>query len=131
MVFWILSKQLFQLRGSHRYLILFTEIPDLPLRQTFFRRIGSTQVIDIALIPVSGIWVRYCPNLYFFTGVLVVQPSRQTFEDMMSKVGSIPSYDGGDTGFLNGYFPNWFLESPDSRLPFGYNALRTMHWMTR
>ncbi len=60
-----------------------------------------------------------------------MQPSRETFDDMVSKVGSIPSYDGGDTGFLNGYFPNWFLESPDSRLPFGYNALRTMHWMTR
>jgi hypothetical protein len=49
----------------------------------------------------------------------------------MSNIGSIPSYDGGDTGFLNGYFPKWFLEGPDSRLPFGYNALRTMHWMTR
>ena len=60
-----------------------------------------------------------------------MQPSRETFDDMMSNIGSIPSYDGGDTGFLNGYFPNWFLEGPDSRLPFGYNALRTMHWMTR
>lgn len=66
-----------------------------------------------------------------FLGVMVIKPSRQVLEDMLSKTNSIASYDGGDTGFLNAYFPDWFRDGPDSRLPFGYNALRTMHWMTK
>eukprot|EP00960_Hanusia_phi_P056733 763357-Hanusia_phi.AAC.3 len=64
----------------------------------------------------------------------------------MSKIGLIQSYDGGDTGFLNSYFNDWFdLSSEDfvqclavrfardkaSRLPFRYNALRTMYWLTQ
>ena len=34
------------------------------------------------------------------------------------------------TGFLNSYFDSWYTSPPVSRLPFGYNALRTLHWMT-
>jgi len=47
-------------------------------------------------------------NPYTFnSGVLVLKPSRTVFEDMMHKVttGVIKSYDGGDQGFLNTYFP--------------------------
>jgi glycogenin glucosyltransferase len=40
------------------------------------------------------------------------------------------SYDGGDTGFLNAYFPGWYGLPPAHRLPFAYNAQRTLHWLT-
>lgn len=33
-------------------------------------------------------------------------------------------------GFLNAYFPDWFAGPPAARLPFAYNAQRTLHWMT-
>ena len=69
----------------------------------------------------------------FNAGVLVIQPSMPVFEDMMSKIGILPSYDGGDTGFLNAYFPRWYDRSDVeglNRLPFSYNAQRTLHWMT-
>lgn len=80
------------------------------------------------------------------TGVLVAQPSIDLFNDMMSKIGALPSYTGGDQGFLNSYFSNYasapfFNPSrgqllselhPDSidensktriaRLPTGFNA---------
>jgi len=49
---------------------------------------------------------------------------------MISKIHVLGSYDTGDTGFLNEYFPNWFSMAAGHRLPFGYNALRTMHWLT-
>ena len=43
----------------------------------------------------------------------------------------MPSYDGGDTGFLNAFFSSWFHEPAEARLPFGCNAQRTMHAFTK
>jgi len=31
---------------------------------------------------------------------------------------------------LNAYFPDWWSHSQDARLPFRYNAQRTLHWLT-
>jgi hypothetical protein len=42
--------------------------------------------------------------------------------------GNQPS---GPQGFLNAFFPSWFEGPPSSRLPFRYNALRTMYHMTK
>lgn len=63
----------------------------------------------------------------------------------------LPNYDGGDTGtlpgaalpqcadahlrscgtgFLNAFFPDWYLLDAAHRLPFRFNALRTLHWLT-
>jgi hypothetical protein len=33
-------------------------------------------------------------------------------------------------GFLNKCFPDWYQADADARLPFGYNAQRTLHWFT-
>lgn len=49
---------------------------------------------------------------------------------MLSKVDSLSSYDGGDTGFLNAYFPDWNKMPAEHRLPFGYNAQRILYWFT-
>lgn len=66
----------------------------------------------------------------FNAGVLVVEPSQGVFSDMISRIADISTYDGGDTGFLNAYFAGWFTASAAFHLPFGYNAQRTLHWMT-
>lgn len=65
----------------------------------------------------------------FNAGVMVVQPSELIFQDMLSKVPQLVSYDGGDTGFLNAYFPSWFT-STTNKLPFKYNAQRILFWFT-
>lgn len=44
----------------------------------------------------------------FNAGVMVVAPSQEVLEDMLSKVSELPSYDGGDTGKQKG------IPSPDS-----------------
>lgn len=49
---------------------------------------------------------------------------------MLIKTAETSSYDGGDTGFLNNYFPTWYISEPTARLPFGYNAQRILHWFT-
>ena len=46
----------------------------------------------------------------------------KVFKDMLSKIETLPTYDGGDTGFLNSYFPQWYESSSIQRLPYGFNA---------
>ncbi|KAJ3690125.1 hypothetical protein LUZ61_019289 [Rhynchospora tenuis] len=62
---------------------------------------------------------KFCANLKHSerlnSGVLVVEPSEALFKDMMDKVAVLPSYTGGDQGFLNSYyadFPNAHLFDP-------------------
>lgn len=47
----------------------------------------------------------------FNSGVMSLEPSKETFEDMMKKIKEMPSYTGGDQGFLNSYFSG-FAHSP-------------------
>ncbi|KAK7277805.1 hypothetical protein RJT34_22822 [Clitoria ternatea] len=63
---------------------------------------------------------KFCANLKHSerlnSGVMVVQPSANVFNDMMSKVKTLPSYTGGDQGFLNSYysgFPNAHIFEPN------------------
>ncbi|XP_010247242.1 PREDICTED: inositol phosphorylceramide glucuronosyltransferase 1 [Nelumbo nucifera] len=54
---------------------------------------------------------KFCANLKHSermnSGVMVVEPSVERFNDMMSQVTTLPSYTGGDQGFLNAYFPEF------------------------
>ncbi|OEL21158.1 Inositol phosphorylceramide glucuronosyltransferase 1 [Dichanthelium oligosanthes] len=66
---------------------------------------------------------EFCGNLKHSermnSGVMVVEPSETLFNDMINKVGQLPSYTGGDQGFLNSYysdFPNSRVYEPDSPL---------------
>ncbi|KAG2492512.1 hypothetical protein HYH03_009177 [Edaphochlamys debaryana] len=71
----------------------------------------------------------------FNSGVMTLVPSVELYDDMMSKVASMPSYTGGDQGFLNSYFSGFAhapLFDPDTnytpdqykymRLPTVFNA---------
>lgn len=66
----------------------------------------------------------------FNAGVLVISPSEEMFNTLVAKIPSTYSYDNGDTGFLNACFPDWYSSSSHCRLPFRYNAQRTMYWFT-
>ncbi|KAA8539020.1 hypothetical protein F0562_025712 [Nyssa sinensis] len=63
---------------------------------------------------------KFCANLKHSerlnSGVMVVEPSEAVFKDMMGKVNTLPSYTGGDQGFLNSYytgFANAHVFEPD------------------
>ena len=66
----------------------------------------------------------------FNAGVLVIEPNADIFIDMIEKTTILTSYDGGDTGFLNAYFPNWYNSPASCRLPYSYNAQRILYWFT-
>jgi inositol phosphorylceramide glucuronosyltransferase 1 len=56
----------------------------------------------------------------FNSGVMVLEPSEQTLQDMLQHISTVPSYTGGDQGFLNEYFSE-FANSPlfDPSTSFG------------
>ena len=66
----------------------------------------------------------------FNAGVMVLRPCAHVLLDILAKIdeGAISSYDGGDTGLLNAYYPDWFTSMPSkARLPFGCNAQRFLY----
>lgn len=67
----------------------------------------------------------------FNAGVMVIRPDRGVFANMMEQRALLTTYDGGDTGFLNAYFSNWYADMPPfARLKFGYNAQRFLYRCT-
>jgi len=57
----------------------------------------------------------------FNSGLMVIDPSTETFERMLEALWDTPSYDGGDQGFLNIFHSNWYAMNVSHRLPAGYN----------
>ena len=95
--------------------------------------IVRTNIDDLFALDVD---LAAAPDVFppdkFNAGVLVVRPSPETHARLLQLAPTAPSYDGGDTGLLNFCFPGWFAGHERlQRLPFAYNAQRTMHWLTR
>jgi glycogenin glucosyltransferase len=89
---------------------------------------GKVYVESEALIAAAPDVV---PPDKFNSGVLVVRPNKQVFENMMGQAGLLTTCDGSDTGFLNAYYNEWFTEMPPmARLPVGYNAQQALHELT-
>jgi len=55
----------------------------------------------------------------FNSGVFVFKPSRETYDALLKHASEFGSFDGGDQGLLNEFFPNW------NRIPFVYNTVST------
>ncbi len=70
-------------------------------------------------------WFAAAPDFFlpdrFNSGVMVLDPSPETFDRMMASLKSAGTYDGGDQGFLNTFFANWYAMPVENRLPIGYN----------
>lgn len=59
----------------------------------------------------------------FNSGVMVLDPSPRTFGQMSERLDGLDSYDGGDQGFLNSFFADWYAMPVAHRLPAGYNLM--------
>jgi len=57
----------------------------------------------------------------FNSGLMVIEPSTDTFDRMLESLWDTPSYDGGDQGFLNIFYSDWYAMDVPHRLPAGYN----------
>ena len=58
---------------------------------------------------------------HFNSGVMVLDPSNETFASMLRRLPEVGSYDGGDQGFLNEII-DWYALPPAHRLPAAYNT---------
>ncbi len=67
----------------------------------------------------------------FNSGVIVLEPSADTFARMMDVLARTQSYDGGDQGFLNAFYSDWYLAAPAHRLPAGYNMHQYIYQFLR
>ncbi|CAB9496439.1 Glycogenin-1 [Seminavis robusta] len=79
--------------------------------------------------------VAAAPDLFppdkFNSGVMVIRPNSETFDNMMAQKSLLTNYANNDTGFLNAYYSEWFTQmAPLARLPFTYNAQRALYDMT-
>ena len=52
----------------------------------------------------------------FNSGVMVIPPSLETFGKMVEALSVAPSYDGGDQGFLNSFYADWYAMPAVNRL---------------
>lgn len=107
--------------------------------QDDYEKIVYVDADCLVLENIDDLFDRPCPAFSpdvfppdkFNAGVIVLQPSKIVFEKMFHLIAVLDSHDKGDTGFLNSFYPDWYEWSHGHRLPFRYNALRTMFWMTR
>jgi len=63
----------------------------------------------------------------FNSGVMVIEPNAERFHRMIEALSHNPSYDGGDQGFLNTFFPDWYAMPVAHRLPVGYNLFHFIY----
>lgn len=60
---------------------------------------------------------------YFNSGLMVIDPSKEIYDDMISKVGKIETEKNkGDQAFLHAYYNDW-PNKPKLHLPHVYNVL--------
>lgn len=76
----------------------------------------------------------YINPCHFNVGLMLITPNTSLFLDMIHQLPNLPSYDGGDQGFLNSYFPQllhaplYQSEAPPlspppfARLPFSWHV---------
>jgi glycogenin glucosyltransferase len=67
----------------------------------------------------------------FNSGVMVIEPSQQTLTSMFDALFKLESYDGGDQGFLNMFYPDWYGLPASHRLPAGYNMHQFIYQFLR
>jgi glycogenin len=104
---------------------------------TKLRAFGLANVSKIVLLDADTVVLRNIDDLFerpgfaaapdfflpdrFNSGVMVVEPSPALFGRIGAALSRVDSYDGGDQGFLNEFFPDWYARPVSYRLPAGCN----------
>jgi inositol phosphorylceramide glucuronosyltransferase 1 len=86
---------------------------------------NMTQYSRIAFVDADALVLRDMSDLFncgffcavfinpchFNSGLMLVTPNPDVFDDMLHQLPKLPSYDGGDQGFLNSFYPQ-MLSAP-------------------
>ncbi|CDF40752.1 Glycosyl transferase, family GT8 [Chondrus crispus] len=115
---------------------------------TTYSRIVFIDADSLVLRDLSPLFscARFCAAFinpcYFNSGLMLLTPDRALFTDMHRVLPTTPSYDGGDQGFLNEYFPAMLdapvfdpdhpppVRPPFARLPFSWHVDHSAYYPT-
>jgi alpha-N-acetylglucosamine transferase len=112
----------------------------MPRFQNVYTKLRAWQLVEfdkvvfldadtIVLKPIDELFERpsiaAAPDFFlpdrFSSGVMVLDPSEDTLARMLEALPEAHTYDGGDQGFLNSFFSDWYSLPVEHRLPIGYN----------
>jgi hypothetical protein len=107
--------------------------------QVEFDRVVLLDADTLVLQNVDDLFERHgfaaCPDFFlpdrFNSGVMVLEPSAEVFRGMLEALPRAATYDGGDQGFLNSYYPDWYAMPVEHRLPIGYNMANFIYQFLR
>lgn len=92
--------------------VLYLDCDTLP------RAPSGAQVTDLLALELLPGAVAAAPEAAwpdtFNTGVMVLKPDKGVYGEMLNLLSTLESYDGGDQGFLNGFFnpcPDWLANA--------------------
>ncbi|GAA6005138.1 hypothetical protein JCM10207_008519 [Rhodosporidiobolus poonsookiae] len=100
-------------------------------RLTQYRKIIFLDADTLVLRPLSNLFDLPHPFAAapdqgwpdaFNSGVFVAEPSQETFDGLISMMQKRGTWDGGDQGLLNDFFPNWH------RLSFTFNVTPSAYY---
>jgi glycogenin len=74
----------------------------------------------MAAVNAGGRLPEYASWTEFNSGLMVIEPSWQLYEDMLAKLPELYLPAGGDQDFLNAYYPDW-PRQPEKHLDHAYN----------
>jgi glycogenin len=74
----------------------------------------------MAAVNAGGQLPEYASWTEFNSGLMVIEPSWQLYEDMLAKLPELYLPAGGDQDFLNAYYPDW-PHQPEKHLDHSYN----------
>lgn len=93
-----------------RFTLVMTKL--LIFNMTQYDRIVFIDADALVLMDLSSVFscgtfcATFINSFYFNSGFMLVTPNTTVFEDMQLRLPKTPSYDGGDQGFLNEYYPH-------------------------
>jgi alpha-N-acetylglucosamine transferase len=133
----IVNPRPLKLRMFRRFDSVFTKLRAWEL--TEFDRVVLLDADTLVMQNVDDLFERShfaaAPDFFkpdnFNSGVMVLEPARETFRRMAEAIGVTDSYDGGDQGFLNQFFPDWYGMAIEHRLPVGYNTAHFIYQFMR
>ena len=120
-----------------RFANVFTKLRGWEL--TDFERIVMLDADTLVLQNIDELfertWFAAAPDFLlpdrFNSGVMVLDPSKETFRKMISELAISGTYDGGDQGFLNTFYSDWYAMPVQHRLPIGYNMAHFIYAFLR
>ena len=111
--------------------------PRFALTYSKLRAFDLTEYDKIVLLDADTVVLRNVDELFerpaiaaasdffmpdrFNSGVMVIKPDHELFAKLLGALAEAPTYDGGDQGFLNSYWPDWWSMPVEHRLPAAYN----------